>query len=181
MADQRQWRRFGTLVLAAAAAFTLTFAACGDDDDDGSDGNGAPTNAAASPTSGAAASPTTEPEYPPPTGSDTTIAAWIRPEGTYLVDADGFLLYTFDKDVAGSGTSACIDACAADRPPMTVATASATLTAGDGITGELGTITRDDGTIQVTYEGKPLYRYVNDTAPGDANGSTEPNWTIASP
>jgi predicted lipoprotein with Yx(FWY)xxD motif len=49
------------------------------------------------------------------------------------------------------------------------------------VTGELGTITRDDGSIQVTYKGVPLYRYVNDTAPGEFNGSSLPGWTIAGP
>ena len=39
-----------------------------------------------------------------------------------------------------------------------------------GVTGKLGTITRDDGTLQVTYNGKPLYYFKNDKAPGDANG-----------
>ena len=52
---------------------------------------------------------------------------------------------------------------------MTVA-AGATPKGGDGVTGTLGTITRDDGTLQVTYNGLPLYFFKNDKQPGDLNG-----------
>ena len=42
--------------------------------------------------------------------------------------------------------------------------------AGPGIPGTLGTITRPDGSAQATYDGHPLYTYLGDTAPGEANG-----------
>ncbi len=102
-------------------------------------------------------------------------------QGTFLVDADGFALYIFDNDVAGSGTSACTGDCNATWPPVTVASASETPTASDNLTGVVSTIARDDGTIQVTYKGKPLYRCSNDAAPGDFSCSGEPGWTIAGP
>jgi predicted lipoprotein with Yx(FWY)xxD motif len=53
--------------------------------------------------------------------------------------------------------------------------------APEGATGEFGVITRDDGTQQLTYNGLPLYRFVNDTAPGDVAGAEVPNWSVATP
>ncbi len=79
-------------------------------------------------------------------------------------------LYTFDKDVAGSGVSNCIGGCLTVWPALTV-NAGDTPTGGAGVTGTLGTIIRtDNGAIQVTYDGKPLYFFANDKAPGDTNG-----------
>ena len=65
------------------------------------------------------------------------------------------------------GESACYDQCATNWPPL-VATEPLTLVSG--IPGELGTITRTDGTMQVTYDGMPLYYYAQDAEGGDANG-----------
>ena len=45
------------------------------------------------------------------------------------------------------------------------------VSAGPGVTGKIGTITRTDGTTQATYDGHPLYTYIADTAPGQANGN----------
>ena len=79
-------------------------------------------------------------------------------------------LYTFDKDVAGSGVSNCTGGCLTNWPELTVA-AGDTPTGGTGVTGALGTITRtDNGALQVTYNGKPLYFFAKDTAPGDTHG-----------
>jgi len=83
---------------------------------------------------------------------------------TVLTDSKGFTLYSFAPDTAT--TSNCTGSCAAYWPPLTGAP-----TAGPGVTGELGTITRPDGTTQATYNGHPLYTYVGDTHPGQANGN----------
>ena len=82
-------------------------------------------------------------------------------------------VYTFTKDVANNGTSACTatDDCIANWPALTVPTGT-TPTAGAGATGKIGTITRTDtnGALQVTYNGLPLYFFSGDKAVGDSNG-----------
>ena len=106
----------------------------------------------------------------PAEGAATVEAKPVGTAGTVLVDGDdGMTVYIFTKDVKDSGKSACSGDCLATWPALTVA-AGATPTGGTGVTGKLGTITRDDGTLQVTYNGLPLYYFKNDKAPGDANG-----------
>ncbi len=103
-------------------------------------------------------------------GAATVEAKAVGSAGTVLVDGDdGMTVYIFMKDTKDSGKSLCTGDCAAIWPPLTVA-AGATPTGGTGVSGKLGTITRDDGTLQVTYNGLPLYYFKNDKAPGDANG-----------
>jgi predicted lipoprotein with Yx(FWY)xxD motif len=81
-----------------------------------------------------------------------------------LANAKGRTLYWFGPDTASA--SKCYGTCAAYWPPVT-----GTATAGPGVTGRLGTIKRTGGTTQVTYDGHPLYTYVSDTGPGQANGN----------
>ena len=81
-----------------------------------------------------------------------------------LTNAKGFVLYWFAPDTPTS--SKCTGSCATYWPPVT-----GPVTAGSGVTGTLGTITRSDGTKQATYDGHPLYTYVGDTAPGQAKGN----------
>jgi predicted lipoprotein with Yx(FWY)xxD motif len=105
--------------------------------------------------------------------ADTQVVAGkvIGTHGTLLVaTSNQMTLYTFDKDVAGSGVSNCTGGCLTNWPALTAA-AGDTPTGGAGVTGTLGTITRaDNGALQVTYDGKPLYFFGNDKAPGDTNG-----------
>ncbi len=80
-----------------------------------------------------------------------------------LVDTSGMTLYTFDMDVAGAGTSKCNGPCAALWPPA--------LAAADAKPeGDLSVVTRDDGSKQWAYKGKPVYTYASDKKPGDATG-----------
>ena len=99
--------------------------------------------------------------------------------GPSLAGPDGRTLYIFTQDT--EGTSNCIDDCAALWPPFEVE-AGATVEAGEGVSGELGIIERDDGTSQVTYDGMPLYFYAEDAEPGVATGEGVGDvWFIASP
>ena len=81
-----------------------------------------------------------------------------------LTNSKGFVLYWFAPDT--STTSKCSGSCATYWPPVT-----GPATAGSGVTGTLGTITRSDGTMQATYDGHPLYTYAGDTSPGQAKGN----------
>jgi predicted lipoprotein with Yx(FWY)xxD motif len=83
---------------------------------------------------------------------------------TVLANAKGFTLYSFAPDTATA--SKCYGSCAAYWPPVTGTTA-----AGQGLPGKVGTITRTDGTEQLTYNGHPLYTYIGDSAPGQAKGN----------
>ena len=99
--------------------------------------------------------------------------------GSVLVDGTGMTLYLFAKDTAGSGKSACAGACATNWPPLTVTGVPAKPT---GATGTLATITRDDGSVQLTYNGMPLYRYAADKAAGDTKGDGVGGvWSVAKP
>ena len=83
-------------------------------------------------------------------------------DGT-LVAANGMTLYTFDNDKAGSGKSVCNGPCAGLWPPLM---ASST----DQPTGDYSVVTRDDGSRQLAYKGKPLYFYKADQKAGDRTG-----------
>jgi predicted lipoprotein with Yx(FWY)xxD motif len=86
--------------------------------------------------------------------------------GKLLATAGGITLYSFAKDTAGA--SACTTSPCSDYwPPLTT---SASPAADPGVKGALGTIARPDGSQQVTFNGMPLYTFVLDKAPGDANG-----------
>jgi predicted lipoprotein with Yx(FWY)xxD motif len=89
------------------------------------------------------------------------------PLGKYLVDADGHTLYLFEADEKGE--SYCNGACASVWPPFE---SDGTPQAMGGIAaGALGTTKRDDGDMQVTYHGHPLYFYAADgSVPGRTKG-----------
>ena len=99
--------------------------------------------------------------------------------GTWLTGRGGLTLYTFEPDSAN--TSTCVDDCAQAWPPFTV-TAADSLEAADRVSGELSTFERPDGTLQVAYNGAPLYYYASDTSPGDTNGQgLGDRWFVAEP
>jgi predicted lipoprotein with Yx(FWY)xxD motif len=111
-----------------------------------------------------------------PAAGATTVMAKTIGGASLLVDGgSGFTLYLFASDTAGSGKSACTGSCATTWPPLTVASGT-TPNAGAGASGTLGTIKRDDGTTQVTYNGSPVYHYSGDSASGDTNGNY-PGWS----
>lgn len=96
-------------------------------------------------------------------------AAWAEPAAVakvsngVLVDNNGMTLYTFDKDVAGSGKSACNGPCIQLWPALTAA-------ANAQPAGDYTVVVRDDGGKQWAYQGKPLYTYVADKQVGDMKG-----------
>jgi predicted lipoprotein with Yx(FWY)xxD motif len=96
---------------------------------------------------------------------------------TILVNATGFTLYTYANDTAG--TSNCTGSCATVWPPLTPG--SGAPTGGTGVTGTLATITRSDGTKQVTYNGKPLYTFQSDSSAGKASGDGVNSFSAATP
>ncbi len=144
--------RIGSMrALAVGLALTMSLAACGDDD--GAGGGGSPT-ASAQPAD------TTSPEP-----ASTTVQLADSDLGSILVDGDGMTLYLFESDTGD--TSTCTGDCAATWPPL-IAEAP---TAGEGVDEALlGTTIRDDGEVQVTYDGHPLYGFASDRSPGDTEG-----------
>ena len=133
------------LVSAAVIAAALTVAACG------SSSSGGPANATPGAASGTTAS-----------GSalkTTTISG-----AAVLTNAQGLTLYWFAPDTVT--TSKCNGSCAQIWPPV-----KGPATAGPGVPGTLSTIARPDGATQAIYDGHPLYAYVGDTRPGQANGN----------
>jgi predicted lipoprotein with Yx(FWY)xxD motif len=100
--------------------------------------------------------------------------------GKIVTDAKGMTLYLFKKDVGT--TSNCYAQCAANWPPL-ILDPSARLIAGKGLESSLlGTTQRTDGSMQVTYNGHPLYHYSKDTKPGDTVGQGVGTiWFVVSP
>jgi predicted lipoprotein with Yx(FWY)xxD motif len=119
-----------------------------------------------------ASSPVSAAPAAPAASSGSTLDTALRTTensslGTIVVDGSGRTLYRFDKDSASPPTSNCTGACADLWPPVLVGT-QITLSGIDRSL--LGTIKRSDGTVQLTLNGWPLYRYAGDSAPGQING-----------
>ncbi|MAS33520.1 MAG: hypothetical protein CL610_05910 [Anaerolineaceae bacterium] len=99
--------------------------------------------------------------------------------GSFLVDSEGMTLYMFTRDPLGE--TVCYDACAERWPPLLVESAD-DITVADGIPGEFSVVERTDGTLNVAYNGMPLYYWQNDEAPGDTTGNRVGNvWWVVSP
>ena len=99
----------------------------------------------------------------------------IKAADGMMVNTSGMTLYTFDMDAAGSGKSKCNGPCVALWPPVMAA-------ADTKAEGDLSVITRDDGTKQVAYKGKPLYLYKGDAKVGDRTGDNFKDvWHVVKP
>jgi predicted lipoprotein with Yx(FWY)xxD motif len=142
-------RLIGLLAGAALLLIGALIAGCG-----GSSGGGNSQNATAASPKPAAAK------------TSATVNIGSTSLGKVLVDSQGRTLYLFKAD---SGTkSMCNGACATDWPPLT---AKGKPSAGGGAKASLlGTSKRSDGTMQVTYNGHPVYRFFGDHKAGDTNG-----------
>jgi predicted lipoprotein with Yx(FWY)xxD motif len=141
------------LFAAAITTAALLIAACG---------NSSPSTAAASPSPSPAASPS-----PSAAGTGQTIKVATNTKlGQILVDESGMTVYLFVADTGTSST--CYNSCATIWPPVLTTGAPQ---AGAGATASLlGTTTRTDGKVEVTYAGHPLYYFVQDKAAGDTTG-----------
>jgi predicted lipoprotein with Yx(FWY)xxD motif len=115
-------------------------------------------------------------------GSGSTVITTVSSSaGTFLADGSGHAVYLWTKD--STGMSACSGPCAGAWPPVTT---TGTVTASGGAkSSDLGTITRSDGTKQVTYDGHPLYFFSGDSGPGMASGQGNDGfgakWWLVSP
>jgi predicted lipoprotein with Yx(FWY)xxD motif len=99
-------------------------------------------------------------------GAAVVAVAPVPKLGKLIVDSGGFTLYNFHKDKGT--TSSCYGACANFWPPLTTEGSPK----AEGVpAGMLGTTKRNDGTVQVTFAGHPLYTFSEDKKPGEANGN----------
>ena len=99
-------------------------------------------------------------------------SAPAAPVNGVLATSAGATLYTFDRDVAGSGKSTCNAQCAANWPPLAAQ-------ASDAASGDWSIVARDDGSKQWAYKGSPLYTYAKDAKAGDASGDGKGNvWHV---
>ena len=140
-----------TTITALAAGLLLT-------------GCGGGETATAEPPASSPSSSAAEAEAP---AEAPAVAAADSDLGEIVVDAEGRTLYVFDEDDPGSGESVCTGECAATWPAAESVDDAPT---ADGVDGELGTIEREDGTLQVTLDGRPLYLFAGDGSPGDVTG-----------
>jgi predicted lipoprotein with Yx(FWY)xxD motif len=153
---------FALALLALIAA--LAIAGCGSSSDNSNGSGGAYGGGESS-----AATDSTTAKSPPgaESGAAVLTVASAPKVGAILVDAEGFTVYDFHKDKGT--TSSCYGPCAEGWPPVTTEGAP---TGGEGaMSAKLGTTKRKDGTTQVTYAGHPLYTFVEDKKPGEANGN----------
>lgn len=157
---------------AALAAVVLGVAACG------GSGSSHPTAASASPSSSGSSSGGSSSSGSSSSGS---IATTKSPTGTYLTGASGRAIYLWVADK--NGMSACSGACASIWPPVTASGTPSV--SGGALASDLGTITRSDGTKQITYKGHPLYYYVADKSAGQTTGqgsdSFGAKWWLVAP
>ena len=136
--------------VAGLAALALTVAACGSSGSSTATTSNTPAAGGGSSSSAAAGGNTV---------SERTIGSQ-----QVLTNSAGLTLYWFAIDTPT--TSKCTGSCVTFWPPV-----KGPVTAGSGVTGTLGTITRPDGSTQATYDGHPLYTYAADSAPGQAKGN----------
>ena len=143
---------FATRFLSLVAAAVLVVAAC------------TSTASAPAPVGGAASS-----------AAGVIVSAASTPTfGMVLTGPNGMTLYTHTGDSATSST--CTGACATAWPPLAT---TGQPTAGAGVTGQLATLTRPDGTTQVSFGGHPLYYWQGDTKAGDVTGNGVNGFSVA--
>ena len=172
-------KTYALALLAVLAALALVVAGCGGSDSStGESSNAAKENASSESSGGSGSryggsseSETKSTSAESTSGAEDTAAVVslgsVKELGMVLVDSNGMTLYDFHKDKGT--TSSCYGPCAEGWPPLLT---EGEATAGNGASAsKLGTTERKDGTTQVTYAGHPLYTFVEDKKPGEANGN----------
>ncbi|MEU4997506.1 hypothetical protein [Streptomyces sp. NPDC021622] len=151
-------RRVSGYAAAAAAVLALTASGCGDSDSGDKDGGGGGGDTKS---------------------SATLTATEVDEVGTVVTNSKGHVLYRFDEDTAKPSKSNCNDNCEKVWP-ATPAPGTVTV---EGVDKDLvGTVTRDDGTKQLTLDGWPLYTYVKDDEPREAQGQgVDGTWYAVTP
>jgi predicted lipoprotein with Yx(FWY)xxD motif len=100
--------------------------------------------------------------------------------GPVVTDGAGLTLYRFDRDTNMPSASNCVGACATTWPPLLAFSDEVRLKGIDKAV--VGTVTRQDGTRQVTISGWPVYHYAKDTTPGQAGGQgLQGTWFAVTP
>jgi predicted lipoprotein with Yx(FWY)xxD motif len=166
--------KFRAAGVAALATSAVVLAACG--------------SASSSSTSSAAAAPAAASSSSSSTSTTSAAAATgvavgtvKGSSGTYLTGASGRALYLWVAD--SGGKSSCNGACAQVWHPLI--TKGMPTASGGANAADLGTVTRSDGSKQVTYKGHPLYYFVADTAAGSLKGQGSNNfgakWWLVAP
>jgi predicted lipoprotein with Yx(FWY)xxD motif len=150
-----------TAVLALAVAALLVLSACGGSGD-------------------------SEAEEPAPNGdvvAETVSVSTVDGVGQVLVDAGGAALYAADQEA--DGTVTCTGSCEAAWEPLTV---TGDPVGGEELAGRLGVVTRPDGTRQVTFDDRLLYRFAEDSTGkvtgnglADSFGGQDLTWHVATP
>jgi predicted lipoprotein with Yx(FWY)xxD motif len=159
--------------IGGAAGVMLIAAAC-------SSGSSTAAAPAASASAGQASSAASAPASGAASGG-TVIKTASSSAGTFLTDGSGRAVYLWVADTGDAST--CSGGCASAWPPVTVS--GAVTAAGAAKSADLGTITRSDGTKQVTYDKHPLYYFEGDSGPGTATGqgsdSFGAKWWLVTP
>jgi predicted lipoprotein with Yx(FWY)xxD motif len=142
-------RRAGSTGLAAVAVVGLALALSACSSSPSSSSSNSSTSSTGAPSASATVKSTSSAQY-----------------GAILVDSAGMTLYMLSSDTPT--TSTCTGSCVSIWPPLI---SSGTPLAGPGLNASLlGTLTRSDGSKQVTYNGHPLYTYSGDSSAGQVNG-----------
>jgi predicted lipoprotein with Yx(FWY)xxD motif len=175
-------RTFGIAAVGGLMA-AVALAGCASKGDDYGAGNQPNlTNATSDPSAppSAAATPTpTKSAAKPVKLTDELRAKTIAKMGKVVTDQNGWVLYRFDTDTAKPAKSNCVQKCAKIWPPAAT-DGNPKLTGVDPAL--VGTVSRDDGTMQITLNGWPLYRYVGDLKPGQWKGqNVGGTWFVAAP
>jgi predicted lipoprotein with Yx(FWY)xxD motif len=158
-------RNRSILALASVSILTIALAACGSSNNSSDSSSTAATNAAS--------------------GGTVSVQS-VSGVGDVLVDSQGNTLYTNDQDSASK--VACTGQCAGIWPPLGAPSSGKPTSNDSSVQAKLGVVQLPDGGSQVTFDGKPLYMFVQDSAGQaagdgvtDSFGGTSFTWTAASP